>query len=93
MTGNNKQEMTLEIKVGDKVRSFDFPHSREYWFEGVVEGFERIEGCDRYKIKIDRQFREGKEVDIHPQRPPHIFPPVNGTPRLLGGVTNGVELV
>jgi len=84
------------IKVGDKVRSYDFPHSREFWCEGVVEGFKEVEGCDRYKIRIQKQFVEGKEVQISADRmeaAPHIYPPVNGTRRALGGVCNGVELL
>lgn len=84
------------IKVGDKVRSYDFPHTREYWYEGVVEGFKEVEGCERYKIRIQKQFREGKEVKISADRlkaAPHIYPPVNGTPRMFGGECNGVELL
>ena len=30
-------EQKQEIKVGDKIRSFDFPHTDEYYEEGVVE--------------------------------------------------------
>ena len=84
------------IKVGDKVRSYDFPHTREYWYEGTVEGFEEIEGCKRYKIRIEKQFIESKEVQISADRmeaAPHIYPPVNGTRRALGGVCNGVDLL
>ena len=84
------------IKVGDKVRSYDFPHSREFWYEGVVEGFKEVDGCERYKIRIQKQFREGKEVELDAEileLVPHIYPPVNGTPRMLGGVCNGVELL
>ena len=85
------------IKVGDKVRSYDFPHSREYWYEGVVEGFQEIEGCDRYKIRIEKQFVEGKEVEVNAyllgDDGLYIYPPINGTRRALGGICNGVDLL
>ncbi len=83
------------IKVGDKVRSFDFPHSRDVdgdracYVEGVVEGFKEVEGCERYVVRVDRKVFAGKEEDIL-GRYPYVFPPVNGTPRLLGGVCDGV---
>ena len=83
------------IKVGDKVRSFDFPHSRDVdgdracYVEGVVEGFKEVEGCERYVVRVDRKVFTGKEEDIL-GRYPYVFPPVNGTPRLLGGVCDGV---
>ena len=84
------------IKVGNRVRSYDFARDRECYVEGIVEGFERLEGCERYKIRIQKQFREGKEVKISADRlkaAPHIYPPVNGTPRMFGGECNGVELL
>ena len=79
------------IQVGSKVRSYDFPHARDCYVEGVVEGFSSLEGCERYKIRVDRKVWAGEEVD-NPYRG-HVYPPVNGTPKLFGGICDGVELV
>ena len=79
------------IQVGSKVRSFDFSHSRECYVEGVVEGFKELEGCERYVIRVERKVWAGEEVE-EPYRG-RVYPPVNGTPKLLGGVCAGVELV
>ena len=80
------------IQVGSKVRSFDFPLSRDCYVEGTVEGFKEVEGCDRYVIRVDRKVWRDEEEDIL-GRFPYVYPPVNGTPRLLGGVTDFVEAV
>jgi hypothetical protein len=86
------------IQVGSKVRSFDFPHNQDIsgeracYVEGEVEGFKEVEGCQRYIIRVDLKVFGGKEEDIL-GRYPYVYPPVNGTPRMLGGVTNFVELV
>ena len=88
------------IKVGSKVRSFDFARGdrgrqlegeRACYIEGVVEGFKDLEGCERYVIRVDRKVWAGEEVE-KPYRG-HVYPPVNGTPTSLGGVCDGVELV
>lgn len=89
-----------EIKVGDKVRSFDFPfgdfgRSLEgedaCYVEGVVEGVgEVIEGCPRYNIRVTRRVWGGIGEWVHGD---YVFPPVNGTPRMLGGVCDGVERI
>ena len=85
------------IKVGNRVRSFDFPRSRDLegeracYVEGIVEGFEHVEGCERYKIRVERKVWAGEEVE-NPYRG-HVYPPLNGTPRTFGGECNGVELV
>ena len=86
------------IQVGSKVRSFDFPHSRDVsgehacYVEGMVEGFKEVEGCQRYIIRVDHKVFGGKEEDIL-GRFPYVYPPVNGTPKLFGGVCDGVESV
>ena len=50
----------MKIYVGDKVRSHDFPRDRGLdrppcFVEGTVVGFEKIEGCERYKIQVERK--------------------------------------
>lgn len=83
----------VEIKPGDRVRSYDFEVSRNCYVEGVVEEITPpIEGCPRYKIRAERRVWEGQEETL-PDDPESrcIYPPVNGTPKLFGGVTAGVE--
>ncbi len=86
----------MTISVGDFVRSFDFPHSRDLdgpqscYVEGRVVDFKDHGGCKRYVIEVNRQIVAGKERDAWPKK---VYPPVNGTRRLMGGVCDGVELI
>lgn len=91
------------IKVGDYVRSFhsevyrDLEGENAYYLEGVVVGFEWVEGCDRYKILVTRDICRGvnKGVDDVPVEERYVFPPVNGTP-VWGNqdhLTDGVQKV
>ena len=93
------------IEIGNQVRSFDFALTlddgaqlgrdlegeRACYVEGVVESFIELEGCQRYKIRVDRDVFGGEESDRRVGN--MIYPPVNGTPKLLGRVTDYVELV
>lgn len=79
------------IKVGNRVRSYDFARDRECYVEGIVEGFEQLEGCERYKIRVERKVWAGEEVESPYDG--HVYPPLNGTPRLFGDVCSGVEFV
>jgi len=92
----------MSIAVGDRVRSFDFSTSpggrdlegeRACYVEGRVEELVEVEGCLRYRILVERDVFGGKEESTRVGR--YCHPPVNGTPRLIGGalVTNFVELV
>lgn len=89
-----------KIKVGDTVRSYDFPdsphaESRLCYVEGVVREIKMFEGCKRYAITVQRDVFQGIE---QPQSAPgsrvgtEVLPPVNGTKRSLGGVCDGVKL-
>ena len=88
----------MNITIGNRVRSFDFHYMRDLdgprscYMEGVVTGFEKIRGCERYVIEVDRCVSGGKELPAQ-EYPPTIVPPVNGTPTLMGRVTDGVEVV
>jgi hypothetical protein len=84
-------DVTNEIKVGDRVRSYDFPGSRDdCYIEGVVEEVGiMLEGCPRYKIRGERIVWRGKDEGAPAD--PYVYPPVNGTPTLFGDVTNGVK--
>jgi len=90
----------MEIQIGNRVRSFDFadgPDGRALegesacYVEGVVMAIEEIRGCDRYKILVDRDVFSGKESDNRVGN--EVFPPVNGTPTLISGNTDYVELI
>lgn len=81
----------MEIHIGDRVRSYDFGRDRECFIEGVVEGIQRLEGCDRYKIRVQRKVWAGAEVEDPYDG--HVFPPVNGTRKLFGGVCDLVERI
>ncbi len=84
------------IQVGSKVRSFDFDYCRDLageracYVEGEVVGIEPHNGCDRYVIVVERAIFAGSERDAWPKK---VYPPVNGTPKLMGGTTNSVELI
>jgi len=84
------------IQVGSKVRSFDFPYNRDLageracYVEGKVVGFEAHQGCERYVVAVDRCVFGGEDREAWPAK---IYPPVNGTPKLMGGVCDGVELI
>lgn len=86
--------MDTTIKIGDKVRSFDFD-SRELvgplacYVEGTVTAIEYYHGCDHYRIIVDKTVFAGDRLDIAEVR--EVLAPLNGTASWLGGKTNGVE--
>ena len=88
--------MNTDIKIGDKVRSFDFPENRDiegpeaFFAEGVVEGFKTLVGSSytRFDIRVTRAVWEGKEVPTEEDR--RIAPPLNGLPTKFGRITDGV---
>jgi hypothetical protein len=87
--------MSVAIKIGDKVRSFDFESrdltgSRAAFIEGNVVGFLVIEGCTRYEIAVSSRVFRGLSEAISTAK---VYPPLNGTRKLFGGVTNGVERI
>lgn len=89
-----------EIKVGDTVRSFDFPDSSKdaegsnaCYIQGEVEEIGRLiphQPCDVYKIKCTKKLFSGKEI-AEPEE--YYYDPVNGTQILGSGVTHGVVKV
>lgn len=91
-----------EIKIGDRVRSFDsqYPERQQLegefanYVEGVVTGTREIEGCTRYEILVDRDVFQGREITGPNSRTgAAVYPPVNGTRTLFGEVLNGVEVI
>jgi len=96
-----KKEITVieEIRVGDFVRSYDFEGREDCYAEGTVEevGVE-LEGCPRYKIRVTKRIFGGKPLpdeDWKSDGPngDFVYPPVNGTQSIFGGVTTFVKQV
>jgi hypothetical protein len=99
------------LTVGQRVRSFDFPlitpgnvvlgmetdSERAAYVEGVLEaiGNDRLEGCQRYRILVDRVVIGGEDQPdrVLPGQFRKIFPPLNGTPAMFGEVTCGVVAI
>lgn len=88
------ETLDTSITVGDRVKSYDYPEVLTFdpkcaelnFVEGVVEAIVHRAGCDRYQIRVDRQVANGRDrADLK-----QVFPPVNGIPTLMGGVTFGV---
>lgn len=80
--------MSQEIKLHDRVRSIDFEGREDCYIEGEVIGFTDMEGCPRYEIRCDVDVFRGEHSRGRVGE--RFYPPVNGTPRSFGGITNGV---
>lgn len=72
----------LTIKVGDRVRSYDFVGVTTCYYEGYVDGL--VEGY--YRILVARRVIDGIELKITQET---IFAPINGRDGLFGP-TRGV---
>ena len=90
------------IAAGDKVRSFDFEsHAlagpRASYVEGAVVEITdpathpRFRDVPRYRIVVSLR-KGGGEILTVPEGF-EVYPPVNGVPTLMGGVTRNVELI
>ena len=80
------------IKVGDRVRSYDFPGARDdCYVEGTVlritDRITEMEGCDRYVIKGVRRVWLGVETELSIDG--FYYAPVNGLKSVFGFM-NGV---
>lgn len=94
--------MKSEVKVGDRVRSHDFPHmgmdesgDNANYAEGnvVAVHLEGVAGVGRhpmYEVDVERVVRAGNEVPVGELKT--VYPPMNGLESFLG-VTHGVEVV
>lgn len=91
LAGNfSDQEPQLDIAVGDSVRSYDFAGTRSCYVEGVVEALTGpMEGCRRYKVRVQRRVFDNQEVAVDPQEE-FVYPPLNGTATFSRGRTNFV---
>lgn len=75
------------IKVGDKVRSFDFVGNTECYFVGTVIA---ITPMQQYDIKVDYQVWEGKKAKTN--YCDRVVPPLNGLDGIFG-LTRGVQRI
>jgi hypothetical protein len=83
-----KRKPDTSIDVGQRVRSYDSDAHERSYVEGVVEEITaRIEGCRRYRIRVEKRVFDGVECEIAHD---YVIPPVNGTPTTFGHITNGV---
>ena len=82
---------TSDNPAPSHVTGRDLEGERACYVEGEVIGFDQIEGCERYRILVDRDVFGGEEDDRRVGRV--VSPPLNGTPSMMGGTTNFVELV
>jgi hypothetical protein len=91
ISGQQPGAPQVDIAPGERVRSYDFGGIRTCYAEGIVEVItEPMEGCRRYKLRVETCVFDGQSVALEE---PYVYPPVNGTPTTFGGVTNGVERV
>lgn len=88
--------MTTTINIGDRVRTFDFPDATRAlegdhacYYTGTVEDITEAYHGEAYKIRVDGRVFTGTHTDYDP----YVYPPINGRPKLFGGVTDGVELI
>lgn len=95
------------MKVGDRVRSFDFvdpdlpeygrwllgEHERASYIEGELVSFEEMEGCTRAVILVDLDVF-GDKVRSPGRVGRKFYPPANGT-LVLGcdNPSNGIEVI
>lgn len=90
----------MTVKVGDRVRSFDFecraltgPSACYVEGEVLAIGDHFCRGYDQYHIKVDKQVFAGRETAVGQGLVGEmVYPPVNGV-RGLFGPMNGVEKI
>lgn len=84
-----------EVRVGDTVRSYDFPNCYTDYVEGAVEaiGPHPNQPCQAYHIRVTREVARDLEVPDSQLVGQLVYAPLNGTKTLFGGKTNGVRRV
>ena len=76
----------LTIKVGDYVRSYDFPGDVTCYMEGMVVDVDNFNG--HYRIEVEKAVSNGKPSKVNPKGIV-ILPPMNGL-QGMRGLTRGV---
>lgn len=89
-----------EITMKDMVRAHDFEDRMRIgrgacYVEGRVVGIHiQKEGCARYAIEVTREVWNGEEIPrtaAFSKVGRTVYPPMNGIPTTMGGITNFVE--
>jgi len=84
----------VPVQAGDYVRSYDFDRVYDCYVEGIViEVGVEMQGCKRYKIAPVKSVQDDVECPDSLRLNHFIYPPINGTPNWMGGVTNCVRLL
>lgn len=78
------------IKMGDKVRSYDFEGRKDCYIEGTMLGFCLLHGPGgpwHYCIQMEKQIFADEDITakVLKEGIRHYYPPMNGTPMLFGG--------
>jgi hypothetical protein len=81
--------VTKQIEIGSKVRSYDFPHTKDFYIEGTVTAINEL--SERYTILVSKVVVKGDERSF--EEGLIVYPPINGLDGLFGGKTDGVELI
>src|SRR3954469_19209769 len=91
--------MNTEIKVGDRIRSYDFDNNKDCYITGTVTAIGRARAnhsCAMYSFICEEIVWCG-EVDNSPAAKAKagetFYAPINGTPSSSGGVCNRVEKI
>lgn len=86
LTRGARRIETMNIEIGDRVRSYDFEFNRTAYVEGIVTAIRPAEPgeCSRYEIKVEKRFLCGGLDHSAEWIGRKVYPPVNGTPRLFG---------
>jgi hypothetical protein len=90
----------MNVNVGDRVRSFDFPSQyRELegpdacYVEGTVRSIDPPAFQGHYEVVVEVFVFKGKRERVEDGER-FVYPPINGRPQLFRrGETNGVEVI
>ncbi len=90
----NEADRAEVIRVGDRVRSYDWEYDTLSYVEGEVLRIGPVKWdrrVPRYTIRADLWVVRGKTRRLGVD--PTFYPPVNGTPHAFGGFCNGVRKI
>jgi hypothetical protein len=62
----------LKLNVGDKVRSYDFPSTKECYFEGIIQIINKDEGT--FVCEPTKQVWEGKSLEFYIKKFTAVLP-------------------
>lgn len=80
------------MKIGDRVRSYDFRGVDDCYVEGVLVGYEAVD-CPRYRISVTKVVWKGREENDASLVGAIVRPPVNGTANFAGEECDFVRVI